>query len=96
MKLLRQEATVHTGWMLLLFVLVLVSACLVLTKAWQVRQQVNQLGQARIVHDRAQAEWGKLLLEQSTWTAHARIEVIAHEQIGMRVPEPGEIRMINP
>lgn len=36
-------------------------------------------------------EWGQLQLEQSTWAAHARIEKIAREKLGMRTPLPGQI-----
>ena len=44
----------------------------------------------------AQAEWGRLILEQSTWTAHSRIESLAVEQLRMRVPDPAEVRMVAP
>lgn len=33
-------------------------------------------------------EWGQLQLEQSTWANHARIEQIARDKLGMRVPPP--------
>ncbi|MNY36642.1 cell division protein FtsL [compost metagenome] len=46
--------------------------------------------------DRAQAEWGRLILEQSTWTAHSRIETLASEQLNMRIPEAAEVRMVAP
>lgn len=36
-------------------------------------------------------EWGQLQLEQSTWAAHARVEKIARERLGMKVPAPGQI-----
>ncbi|MCO3205197.1 cell division protein FtsL, partial [Pseudomonas aeruginosa] len=48
------------------------------------------------VRDKAQAEWGRLILEQSTWTAHSRIESLAVEQLHMRVPDPAEVRMVAP
>jgi cell division protein FtsL len=35
-----------------------------------------------------EVEWGQLQLEQSTWAAHARIEKIARERLGMRTPAP--------
>jgi cell division protein FtsL len=46
--------------------------------------------------DKAQAEWGRLILEQSTWTAHSRIETLATEQLKMRIPDAAEIRMVSP
>lgn len=38
-----------------------------------------------------EVEWGQLQLEQSTWAAHARIEKIARERLGMRVPPPAQV-----
>jgi len=46
--------------------------------------------------DKAQAEWGRLILEQSTWTAASRIENLASEQLKMRVPSADEVRMVAP
>jgi cell division protein FtsL len=37
-----------------------------------------------------------LILEQSTWTAHNRIESLASEQLKMRIPDPAEVRMVAP
>ena len=36
-------------------------------------------------------EWGQWQLEQSTWANHARIEQIARDKLGMRVPPPAQI-----
>ncbi|MRR49578.1 MAG: cell division protein FtsL [Rhodocyclaceae bacterium] len=36
-------------------------------------------------------EWNQLQLEQSTWAAHARVEKIAREKLGMKTPAPGQI-----
>ncbi|HJE70376.1 cell division protein FtsL, partial [Pseudomonas oryzihabitans] len=33
---------------------------------------------------------------QSTWTAHSRVEALASGQLQMRIPDPAEIRMVNP
>lgn len=38
-----------------------------------------------------EVEWGQLQLEQSTWAAHARVEKIARDKLGMRPPAPGQI-----
>lgn len=40
-------------------------------------------------------EWGQLQLEQSTWAAHARIEKIARERLGMRPPAPGQVLTVD-
>lgn len=41
--------------------------------------------------DELDIDWDRLLIEQSTWATHARIEQIARERIKMRVPDPAEI-----
>ena len=38
--------------------------------------------------------WGQLQLEQSTWAAHARVERIARDKLGMRTPVPGQILVL--
>ena len=38
-----------------------------------------------------EVEWGQLQLEQSTWAAHARVEKIARDRLGMKMPAPGQI-----
>lgn len=82
--------------MLVLFGLVLASAVAVSWSAHWNRKLLNQLYAELSVRDKAQAEWGRLILEQSTWTAHSRIETMASEQLQMRIPEPGEVQMVAP
>ncbi|CAI3809347.1 Cell division protein FtsL [Pseudomonas sp. MM221] len=82
--------------MLLLFVAVLVSAVAVSYSAHWNRQLLNTLYGELNERDKAQAEWGRLILEQSTWTAASRIENLASEQLKMRVPSADEVRMVAP
>ncbi|PAU56607.1 cell division protein FtsL [Pseudomonas sp. PIC25] len=82
--------------LLLLFVGVLLSAIAVSYSAHWNRQLLNALYGELSVRDKAQAEWGRLILEQSTWTAHNRIETLASERLKMRIPEPAEVRMVAP
>ncbi|MFZ6047251.1 cell division protein FtsL [Pseudomonas sp. CR3202] len=82
--------------MLLLFVAVLLSAIAVSYSAHWNRKLLNELYAELSVRDKAQAEWGRLILEQSTWTAHNRIESLASEQLKMRIPDPAEVRMVAP
>ncbi|WP_313646575.1 cell division protein FtsL [Pseudomonas sp.] len=82
--------------MLLLFAGVLVSAIAVSYSAHWNRQLLNTLYGELNERDKAQAEWGRLILEQSTWTAASRIENLASEQLKMRVPAADEVRMVAP
>ena len=83
-------------FMMLLYVGVLVSASAVSYSAHWNRQLLNSLYGELSVRDKAQAEWGRLILEQSTWTAHSRIEVLAAEQLKMHIPGAAEVRMVAP
>lgn len=40
-------------------------------------------------------EWGRLLLEQSTWSTQSRIQKIAQRQLGMKMPNAKEIILVN-
>ncbi|MCQ4321411.1 cell division protein FtsL [Pseudomonas stutzeri] len=82
--------------MLLLFIAVLISAIAVAYSAHWNRQLLNELYGELSVRDKAQAEWGRLILEQSTWTAHSRIETLASEQLKMHIPEAGAVRLVAP
>ena len=75
---------------------VLVSAVGVSYTAHWNRQLLNGLYAELSVRDKAQAEWGRLILEQSTWTAQSRIESLATEQLQMRIPDAGQVRLVAP
>ncbi|MEO1819074.1 cell division protein FtsL [Pseudomonas sp.] len=85
-----------SGWLLLVAVLVIISALAVSFSAHWSRQLLNELAGEMDVREKAQAEWGRLVLEQSTWTAYSRIERIATEQLGMKVPEPSDVILVQP
>lgn len=82
--------------LLLLFLAVLLSAIGVSYSAHWNRQLLNNLYAELSVRDKAQAEWGRLILEQSTWTAHNRIETMATERLQMRIPDAAEVQMVAP
>ena len=79
-----------------LFGAVLLSAIAVAYSAHWNRQLLNTLYGELSVRDKVQAEWGRLVLEQSTWTAHNRIEALASEQLKMHIPDPAAVRMVRP
>lgn len=85
-----------SGVLLFLFILNVLSAIGVAYASHNSRKALNELFEATQVRDRELAEWGRFILEQSTWTAHNRIESLAVQQLGMHIPEPGAIRMVSP
>lgn len=48
------------------------------------------------VHDQLSEDWGRLLLEQSTWGTHGRVESEARERLGMVLPSPDAVVMVRP
>lgn len=46
--------------------------------------------------EQLEIDWGRLQLEQSTWAAHARVEVQASRRMGMHIPHANQIRVIPP
>jgi cell division protein FtsL len=38
------------------------------------------------VRDELNLDWGRLQLEQSAWATHGRVEQLARERLGMRMP----------
>lgn len=61
---------------------------------YQVRTQVNQLEQLRSEASDLRVQWGRFLLEQSTWGSYKRIETLAVERLQMQVPEGEQIQII--
>lgn len=79
-----------------LFVAVLFSALAVIYCAHLHRQLLNGLYAQLNTRDQLEAEWGRLVLEQSTWTAYSRVEQLAVQQAGMRIPQAQEIQLVAP
>jgi len=80
--------------MLVLFIAVICSAIMVIYTAHKNRQLLNEFYGNIAVYNKAQADWGRLVLEQSTWTAYGRVEQIAVNQLTMHIPTPNEVRII--
>ena len=83
-------------WLLfsVLLVAVLVTATgLVYTKHLN-RKMFVQLNELQFERDKFITEFGQLQLEQSTWSTHGRVEKIAHEQLGMRIPGFNSVEII--
>ena len=68
-RLFVKKLPLGSSVMLILFAGVLLSAVAVAYSAHWNRQLLNTLYGEMAIRDKAQAEYGRLLLEQSTWTA---------------------------
>lgn len=85
-----------SGILLFLFIANLLSAVAVTYASHTSRKYLNELFDATQLRDQAQTEWGRFVLEQSTWTAHNRIESLAVSELKMYIPEAAAVRMVSP
>jgi cell division protein FtsL len=74
--------------------LVTISAMVVVYVRHHHRLSYVALQQAQQSRDDLNIEWGQLLLEQSTWAIHNRVETEANRKLGMVAPEPDRIVVI--
>ncbi|PJE80355.1 Cell division protein FtsL [invertebrate metagenome] len=79
----------------ILLLLIVISGASVSFTAYKNRQLHNQLKTVQDQRNRAQVEWGRLLLEYSTLTTPARIEKLAMERLNMEMPAAGQIITVN-
>lgn len=73
---------------LLVLLLVVASALGVIYSSYKSRQLFSDLQQQNRQAVQLEEDWGRLLLEQSTWASHARIERLAKSELTMVVPAP--------
>jgi cell division protein FtsL len=70
------------------------SALGVVASQHQARQIFSELEREQARARLLEVEWGQLQLEQSTWAALARVELIARERLGLQEPQPGRIVIV--
>ncbi len=81
---------------LALALVLLLCAIAVVTARHQARKLFVELQRAEAQARALDIEWGRLLLEQSTWAMHSRVEVVARHQLHMEVPDAARIHLIAP
>lgn len=79
---------------LLLLIMVVSSALGVVYSSYKSRQLFAELEQINRESIRLEEDWGRLLLEQSTWASHSRIEQIATSKLNMVVPNASSIIVV--
>ena len=93
--LLRSNVKRQTSWLLpLLWLALVLSALSVIYVSHLCRQLYNELAKLDQEANALQVEWGRYLLEQSSWASLSRVEQLAKSQLQMRVPEPSEIVIV--
>lgn len=79
-----------------LLILLIFSAWSVVTSHYISRKHYSDLMKAQRVEYELNVEYGRLMLEQSTWAAHALIEKAAQTRLGMHTPDPRQIQLVLP
>jgi cell division protein FtsL len=77
-----------------LAVLVVASAVTCVYARHESRSQFSQLQSLIAQRDALEVDWGRLQIEQSTWSTHSRVERLARKKMRMRNPAPGEILVV--
>lgn len=72
------------------------SAVAVVETSHRCRQHYAQLQELETRQWNMQEQWGRLLLEQSTWAAHYRVEELARRELHMRLPAAEELKVVRP
>jgi cell division protein FtsL len=85
----------NTAWLLpIVWMAVICSALSVIYVSHLCRQLYGELSRLEQESNALQVEWGRYLLEQSSWASLSRIERLAKGQLNMRAPGAEEIVVI--
>jgi cell division protein FtsL len=80
----------------LLGLAVFLSAIALIDARHQNRVLFEQLEQLHQERDQLNIDWGRLLLEQSTWSTHAYIEQSATQKLDMGIPADPQVLVVKP
>jgi cell division protein FtsL len=79
-----------------LWMALLAAAIAVVWSKHQARSLFIELQALHAERDALDIEWGQLKLEQSAWAMHGRVEQTARVSLEMVVPQPDEVRIVQP
>jgi cell division protein FtsL len=79
---------------LLLLALIVLSSLALVAAQHQARKLYNELQVEQASAKRFEEEMGRLQIEQSFWSTPTRIEKIARERLGMRLPDTKHTRIL--
>ncbi|MDH5831296.1 cell division protein FtsL [Luteimonas sp. M1R5S18] len=81
---------------IVLVIAAVISAIAVVHARHQHRELYVQLTRLEHARDELNIEFGRLQLEQATWSESNRIDQVARTRLGMKFPGPGEIVVVRP
>ena len=82
------------GGVAMLAITVIATAIACVYARHESRKQFTALQVLIAERDTLEVEWGRLQIEQSTWSTHSRVERLARRKMKMRNPEPAEIMVV--
>ena len=82
--------------LIVMVLFVIVSSVAVIYSTHSARTEFMILQKLERERDHLNEEWGRLLLEQSTWASPNRVENQAKTRLGMRVPSSDVTVLIQP
>jgi cell division protein FtsL len=80
----------------LLWGAVLVSSAAAIYSKYRARELFVELERLNSARDELDADWGRLQLEQSAWSAYAFVERVASERLHMSIPDSRDIEIVAP
>ncbi len=83
-------------FLVVLIVSVVATAVAVVNARHKSRILFSELQKLNKVQDELETEWGRLQLEQSSWSTHTRIEGAASGRLKMYIPKASEVVIVRP
>lgn len=87
--------TMRSVFFLALFTLAMLSAFALIASTHHSRALYAQLQEREAERWFLEEEYSRLLLEQSTWASHNRIQSEAQGQLGLQAPQQGHTRLVS-
>ena len=79
-----------------LVLIIIISAIGVIYSKHRNRMLYVELRELEVNRDNLNVDWGRLQLEQSTWSTHGRIESAARKRLHMRNVDYSEVVIVKP
>lgn len=84
----------QVGWISFLALAVVITAIACVYARHESRKQFTHLQSLLAERDNLEVEWGKLKIEQSTWSTHGRVEQLARDKMQMLTPVQKDVTVV--
>lgn len=83
-------------YVLILFLVVTIMASAIgsVYAKHEARKLFTELQALSTERDTMEVDWGRLQIEQSTWSTYGRVEQLARDQMKMRLPPPDHVSLL--